>query len=206
MKFKKIKGILACCLLVATVGCSKKVEQRTVSEKNNKSTTEENKKETAEVVKENGLEKTPIFTNKELNTTGETGGVKYNYKAIQISKLKFYTQEAADTFGFEKNKELTCITFDVEVENTTDKDINFYPNMAKLITSTKEQIEPNMLLSDDVGGEFLGNVKKQGNLIYILENTKADDIKTLEVRADAPIDAKTYDALGDEIKLNFEVK
>lgn len=78
--------------------------------------------------------------------------------------------------------------------------------MAKLITSTKEQIEPNMLLSDDVGGEFLGNVKKQGNLIYILENTKADDIKTLEVRADAPIDAKTYDALGDEIKLNFEVK
>lgn len=205
----KIKLILICCLaILLSTGCSKKVEQGTIKESDNKASIskDDSVKETEKVVRENGLEKTPIFTNKNLSTTGEVGGVKYNYKAIQVSKLKFYTKEAADLFEFEKDKELTCVAFDIEVENTTDKDVNFYPNMAKIITSSKEQVEPNMLLSDDVGGEFLGKVKKDGTIIYILSNTKADDLKTLELRIDAPMETTNYDPLGENIKLNFEVK
>ncbi len=149
--------------------------------------------------------KTPVFTNKNLNLSGEVGGVKYNYKEVQISDVKLETEEAASMFDAKKGDEVVAIVFKAEVENTNDKDVSFYIDQSKLITNTKQQVEPNMILSDDVGGDLLGKVKKEGNIIYILKNDKAKDLKTLELRIDAPVDANTFESLGDNVKLNLNV-
>ena len=195
-------------IALSLTACSKEVKQQGTVEPASKQQKQEAKKEetTAKVFKENGMTKTPIFTNENLNVTGETGGIKYNYKGIQISEVKLESDEAAMTFDAEKNSTVVAVAFGTEFENTNDKDVSFYPNLAKLITNTKQQVEPNGFLSDEVGGDFLGKVKKEGTVVYILKNIKAKDLKTLEVRIDAPNDATTFESLGNEVKLNFEVK
>lgn len=211
---KKLSTILIAAMLVfGAVGCSKDVKQGSV-EKDDKTKTEANKnennekesQETEKATKSNGLEKTPLFTNKDLNSKGEIGGVKYNFKAVQVSKIKPYTEEGANLFDVKKDTELTAIVFDVEAENTTGKDITFYIDQSKLITDTKEQVEPNMFLSDHIEAEFLGDVVKKGTLMYILKDSKAEDVNELELRIDAPMDSKTFDKLGDDAKINLKLK
>lgn len=203
---KKLKGLLIMSvLIVGLTGCTKEVKQGSVEA--NKNVTKEETKDTntEKVVKENGMVRTPVFTNKKLNLEGEVGGVKYNYKEVQISDLTFETEEAASIFEAKKDDELVSIVFNTEIENTQDKDVSFYIDQAELITNTKQQVSPNLLLGDDVGGDLLGKVIKEGNIIYILKNTKAKDLKTLELRIDAPIDTNTFESLGEPVKLNLNV-
>lgn len=203
---KRIKSILIMSILVVGLtGCAKEVKQGSVEANKQTKQEESTNDNTAKVVKENGMVKTPVFTNKNLNLSGEVGGVKYNYKEVQISDVKLETEEAASMFDAKKGDEVVAIVFKAEVENTNDKDVSFYIDQSKLITNTKQQVEPNMILSDDVGGDLLGKVKKEGNIIYILKNDKAKDLKTLELRIDAPVDANTFESLGDNVKLNLNV-
>ncbi|CEP84010.1 hypothetical protein [Paraclostridium sordellii] len=206
MHKNKIKGLfVASILILGLTGCSKEVKQGSVEANNPNKQEESNIDNTAKVEKKDGMIKTPVFTNKKLNLKGEVGGVKYDYKEVQISNLTFETDKAASLFDAKKGDEVVTVVFKTEIENTNDKDVSFYIDQAKLITNTKQQVEPNMILSDDVGGDFLGKVKKEGNIIYILKNIKAEDLKTLELRIDAPVDASTFEALGDNIKLNLSV-
>lgn len=203
---KRIKSIFIMSILIlGLTGCAKEVKQGSVEPNNENTKQESTNDNTAKVIKENGMVKTPVFTNKNLNLSGEVGGVKYNYKEVQISDVKLETDEAASMFDVKKGDEVVAIVFNVEIENTTDKDVSFYTDQAKLITNTKQQVDTSMILSDDVGGDLLGKVKKEGNIVYILKNDKAKDLKTLELRIDAPVDAKTFDSLGDNITLNLKV-
>lgn len=203
---KRIRSIFIMSILIlGLTGCAKEVKQGSVEPNNETKKQESTNDNTAKVVKENGMVKTPVFTNKNLNLSGEVGGVKYNYKEVQISDVKLETDEAASMFDVKKGDEVVAIVFNVEIENTTDKDVSFYTDQAKLITNTKQQVDTAMILSDDVGGDLLGKVKKEGNIVYILKNDKAKDLKTLELRIDAPVDSKTFDSLGDNIKLNLKV-
>lgn len=203
---KRIKSIFIMSILIlGLTGCAKEVKQGSVESNSETKQEESTNNNTAKVVKENGMVKTPVFTNKNLNLSGEVGGVKYNYKEVQISDVKLETDETASTFDVKKGDEVVAIVFNVEIENTTDKDVSFYTDQAKLITNTKQQVDTSMILSDDVGGDLLGKVKKEGNIVYILKNDKAKDLKTLELRIDAPVDAKTFDSLGDSVELNLKV-
>jgi hypothetical protein len=63
------------------------------------------------------------------------------------------------------------------VENTSsDKKYTTYPDQATLVTSTGEQVDADLWVSDDVGGDFYEGVVKQGNIIFYLERGNAADI------------------------------
>lgn len=210
---KKIVTILL--LSIMLVSCSSKKEEKNTTETNisevkkeeNKEDKKENKKEEkkeGETTEQNGLKKTVIFTNKELNKTGESGSIKYNFTKVQVSKLTATTDDAAQMFEVEKGKEFAIIVFDIEVENTSDKDVSFYISQAKLISNTKEQVEPDMIASTYIDGEFLGAVKKNGTNVYLLKNSKAEDIKSVEIRISAPTD-KNFNKLGEDIKFTIDI-
>ena len=173
---KKIVIMLLMSLML--VSCSSKKEEKNTTETNtrevkkeeNKEDKKENKKKEMkeeETTELNGLKKTVIFTNKELNKTGESGSIKYNFTKIQVSKITATTDDAAQMFEVEKGKEFAIVVFDIEVENTSDKDVSFYISQAKLISNTKEQVEPDMIASTYIDGEFLGAVKKKKEQMYI---------------------------------------
>lgn len=206
---KKIVTMLL--LSIMLVSCSSKKEEKNTTETNisevkkeeNKENKKEEKKE-GETTEQNGLKKTVIFTNKELNKTGESGSIKYNFTKVQVSKLTATTDDAAQMFEVEKGKEFAIIVFDIEVENTSDKDVSFYISQAKLISNTKEQVEPDMIASTYIDGEFLGAVKKNGTNVYLLKNSKAEDIKSVEIRISAPTD-KNFNKLGEDIKFTIDI-
>lgn len=207
---KKIVIMLLMSLIL--VSCSSKKEEKNTTETNtsevkkeeNQEDKKENKKKEGETTEQNGLKKTVIFTNKELNKTGESGSIKYNFTKIQVSKITATTDDTAQMFEVEKGKEFAIVVFDIEVENTSDKDVSFYISQAKLISNTKEQVEPDMIASTYIDGEFLGAVKKKGTNVYLLKNSKAEDIKSVEIRISAPTD-NNFNKLGEDIKFTIDI-
>lgn len=168
-------------------------------------TSESENTATGETEEQNGLRKTPVYTNKELNHTGETGPMKYSVDALQVSKLTATTDEMAEMLGVEKDKEVTLVVVDITVENTTDDTVYFYVGQATLTSNTKEQVDSDMLLSDYIDGEYLGNVIHSGSLMYILPNSSADDVTNLTLHISAPT-SENFDTIGDEVKIELDLE
>lgn len=207
MRKKLLTLGLAVLISTSFVACGdngKKVEsEKDVSNKTEASTNDESK--TGEVVEENGMKKVPVITDKKLNKKGESGPIKYNIKAIQVSKLTATTDDMASALDVEKDKEVTLVAMDIEVENTSEKTISFYPDQSEITTNTKEQVSSEVFLSDSVGGDYIGKVKKSGTVFFILKNSSADDIDTITYHVDAPCD-ENFESVGDKVsvELKFE--
>lgn len=160
---------------------------------------------TGEIVEENGLRKEPIITEKELNKTGETGPFKYSINAIQVSKLTATNDDMASMLEIEKDKEVTLVVMDVTIENTTDDTNSIYFDQSTLTSNTKEQVMSDFMLSDAIGGDFMGNIIKEGSIYFILPNTNADDLTDITLHVDAPHD-ENFDSIGDDVKIELSFK
>lgn len=60
-------------------------------------------------------------------------------------------------------------------------------------------------LSEYIDGEMLGKVKNSGNMIYILKNSKAEDLTTLTLHVDAPTD-ENFETIGDPVTIDFNLQ
>lgn len=158
-----------------------------------------------EVVEENGMRKEPVYTNKELNITGQTGPIAYTIEGIQVSKLTATTDETAQLLGIEKDKEVALVAVNASAENTTQDTVNFYLGQATLTTNTKEQVDSDMILSEYIDGEFLGNVVHSGNMIFILPNSIASDIKNVTLYVDAP-SGSDFMSVGDNVQIDIALQ
>ena len=105
----------------------------------------------------------------------------------------------------EKDKEAAVVVVHFDVENTSDDTISFYPDQSVMTTNTKEQVSASVFLSDSVGGDFIGNVKKSGNVIFILKNSSADDLANVTIHINAPHN-DSFDSVGDPVEINIPVK
>jgi hypothetical protein len=170
----------------------------------------ETEKETAEETKDSDIEEDEnmrvenFYTNKELNVTGTAGPMKYNISAVQLKKITLKTEEAASLFDANVGDEIQGITIALDGENTSEEDISFYLGQATIITNTKEQLEPDMLLSEHIEGEYLGNVTHEGYNFYVLKNSTVDQLESIEIRISAPTNSN-FEDLGDDIKHIIEV-
>lgn len=211
MKNKIVAIMLAGCMAFSITACGgengKQVEsQKEISaEQQEKEEAPKEDSTTGEIVEEDGLRKEPIATNKELNLAGETGPFKYAIEGVQISKLTATTDEMAEILGIEKDKEVALVAINASAENTTNDTLSFYIGQATLTSNTKEQVESDGFLSEYIDGEFLGNVKNSGNLIYILKNSKAEDLTNLTLHIDPPHD-ENFENIGDEVKIDINLK
>lgn len=158
-----------------------------------------------EVVEENGMRKEPVYTNKELNITGQTGPITYTIEGIQVSKLTATTDETAQLLGIEKDKEVALVAVNASAENTTQDTVNFYLGQATLTTNTKEQVDSDMVLSEYIDGEFLGNVVHSGNMIFILPNSVASDITNVTLYVDAP-SGSDFMSIGDNVQIDIALQ
>lgn len=158
-----------------------------------------------EVVEENGMRKEPIYTNKELNITGQTGPINYTIEGIQVSKLTATTDETAQLLGIERDKEVALVAINASAENTTQDTVNFYLGQSTITTNTKEQVDSDMVLSEYIDGEFLGNVVHSGNVIFILPNSSASDITNVTLYVDAP-SGSNFMSVGDNVQVDIALQ
>jgi hypothetical protein len=157
------------------------------------------------VTEQDGMRKEVVYTNNSLDISGESGPIKYTVTDIQVSKLTATTDSTASLLDLEKDKEYAVVVAHFDVENTSDETISFYPDQSVMTTNTKEQINASLFLSDSVGGDFIGKVKKSGNVIFILKNSSADDLANVTIHIDAPHN-DSFDSVGDPVEINIPVK
>lgn len=163
--------------------------------------TEEEAVATDEEVTESELGKMTVhYKNKEVNQTFESGTVKGSLNKIQVATL-----EVAPDYKsmFDDQDIVTVVTAEMTAENTVDETVAFYPDQATLVTDTGKQVEADMLLSDSIGGDYLGAVKKEGNVIWVMPHDEG--ITNVAIHIHGASDAE-FNSLSEDLKLEVPVQ
>ena len=176
------------------------VEKETVEEDVSEPVKEE-PATTDEEVTESELGKMTVhYKNKELNQAFESGTVKGSLNKIQVATL-----EVAPDYKsmFDDQDIVTVVTAEMAVENTVDETVTFYPDQAILVTNTGKQVDSDMLLSDSLGGDYLGVVKKEGNVIWVMPHDEG--ITNVAIHIHGASDAE-YNRMSEDLKLEVPVQ
>jgi hypothetical protein len=130
------------------------------------------------------------------------GGVELKVAAVAV--VDVIPDADAKELIFDNADKAKVIIVDMMTENKTDKDVSFYPDQAIITTDTGEQLESEMLLSGEAGGDFYGNVKKEGQAWYILKDPEAE-INKITLIVSPPYDMNTIEDIGEEKRIEFDV-
>jgi hypothetical protein len=196
--------IIFLIILLFVVGCGANPdEQNNTNQNTGKAVTTDginadNDKKGPEV-KESEIGKLTIFNkNEEVEAIKESGPFVVKVNKVQVAKL-----EVSDDYKsmFDDKDIVAVVTLEVEVENKSTETNSIYPDQGTIVTDTKEQKEANIFLSDDVGGEYIGEVVKKGNVIFVLDSA-AEEITGFKYIISKPIDSN-WDALGEDITFDI---
>ena len=140
---------------------------------------------------------TTIYQNEDLNMPIESGSVKGTLNSIQYTTLE---PNPDNMFAFNDGETVTLITIDATIENTTDSNISFYPDQAKLVTDTGQEVKADSSLSDAVGGDFVGAVKKEGIIQWLLKHD--ENIKKVTLHISGAVD-ENFNGLSEDLKVEI---
>ncbi|WP_312507520.1 hypothetical protein [Lysinibacillus sp.] len=140
---------------------------------------------------------TVLYKDKELNMAVNNGPVNATLDKIQLATME-PSESYKESFGGQDK--VTIVTIEASAENTVDDTTNYYLNQAKLVTDTGQQVDSDIWFSDDIGGEFLGKVKKNGNIIWILKHDEAVKKVTLHISGASNAN---FDRLGEDLKVEI---
>lgn len=146
-------------------------------------------------VKESEIGKLAILKkNEAVNMVKESGPF-----VVKVDKIQIGILEASENYKsmFKNKDKVTFVTLQIEVENKDKKTNTLYPDQGTITTNTKEQKDADLFLSDNVGGEFIGEVIKKGNVIFILDS-EAEKITNIKYIISAPFSAD-WDSIGKDI-------
>lgn len=183
------------------IGCSSSnsgdnKETTTELETNEETANEEqNSKEDELEVDESDLGKMTIYkTNTDLNLVQRSGPF-----IVKILGSRLFTFEPSEDtkFMFDNKDKVTVITLHVEVENTSEETYTIYPNQGTIVTNTKEQVDCHIWLSEEVGGDFIGQVIKKGDINFILDSDP-EKIKSVKYIISGPRN-RNFDIIGEDI-------
>lgn len=105
-----------------------------------------------------------------------------DFKGLKTEIQKVVVSDKAP--GMDDNgEEITTSAVGVQfkIENTTEGKFVTYPDQATLVTSTGEQVEADMIYSEDIGGEIDKGVIKEGDVIFYLKRGNADKIEWVKL-------------------------
>jgi len=105
-----------------------------------------------------------------------------DYKGLKTKIQKVVVSDKAPGMD-DEGKEITTSAVGVkfQIENTTEGKFVTYPDQATLVTSTGEQVQADMLLSEHIGGEIDKGVIKEGDVFFYLERGEAEKIEWVKL-------------------------
>lgn len=159
----------------------------------------------AEVVDTDEMYKEPTYTKFDLGITGNSGAVNYSLDAIQVSKVIPKDDLTAMMFDVDAGTEVALVAIDYTVENTVDENMNFYIDQSKLTTNTKEQVDNSWGIGETTDGEFLGAVKQNGTLMFVLKNSNAEDVEKVTLYIDGTSNGE-YETVGEDVVVEIPTK
>ena len=151
---------------------------------------------------ESGMKKTVALTNRQIDYSIEQGPFIITVNSVQLADIEATSSDVASFLDMETGASAALFAVDITVENTSDETMTIYPNQSTIVTSTKEQVTCEIFLSDSIGGEFLGQVIKSGQVYFICKNSTAEDISQITWYIDSPHDSD-LNHFGDDIVTTF---
>ncbi|HLR03649.1 MAG TPA: hypothetical protein VK111_12965 [Virgibacillus sp.] len=202
-----VGGLIACDDSERSASSDNSNNNKTEEKKDNKEKEEkeeeieEESNSNNEDVQESEIGKLSIaYKDKELDENAESGPINLNVDALQVGELE--VSEDYQEF-FDGKDEVTTITISMNVENTDDNTNGFYPDQATITTDAGDQVDADMLLSDEVGGDFIGKVKKDGQVIFTVDSD-ADEINEINLFIDGTHD-EDFENIGEDIEMTFNI-
>jgi len=139
-----------------------------------------------------------------VSLTDDVGTFESGPIELTIEKANGASMKVSDGYVdmFNGEEELEYIQVDMTVENTAEDHITFYASQAVMTTDSGEQLDPDMLLSDHIDGEFLGEITKSGTSFYFLENSLAEEVESITLFFSAASD-ENFENVGEEIEVEI---
>ncbi|CDQ18505.1 hypothetical protein [Halobacillus karajensis] len=181
---KKIYPILAICIavlfLAACAGNEGKEELDANDNEKAEAKVDESDTEQASAAEKDGGDSA-----KEGNvwTYYEEADAKDTFEDVTFNIQKVAVSDEAPMMD-DNGEEVTssAVGVKMQVENESDSKLySTYPDQMTLVTSTGEQVEADMWVSDDLGGEIHEGVIKEGQIIFYLERGHAADIEWVKL-------------------------
>lgn len=135
-----------------------------------------------------------------IDQTFEQGPFKITVEGIYIGRIKNITDEDLKAY-YNTDEPVNIAVISYKVENTSDDTYTFYIGQSPITTDTKEQIEPDLLVSEEGGGDILGQIIKEGNSVYYPKNN-LEDIKDITWHL-KHANSEDYQTKIDGIKIKF---
>lgn len=140
----------------------------------------------------------------EPGETTQIENVNVTVNKAQINQLEVNEDLAIFLDGYEVGDTLENLVIEYTVENTTDAARDFYIDQAVVVTSTGQQIEPEMLLAENITASMLGAVEYTGSVPYLMEEGAGEDIEWVDINIPAMTDGESYERVADETQIRIE--
>lgn len=88
------------------------------------------------------------------------------------------------------------IALGLEVANTGDETVKFFPEQITIALETGEELVPDLDISSDLGGTFPARRVVQGFMLFQLKKSRPEQVTRLELTLPAPQDEQ-YRPLGE---------
>lgn len=197
---KLITGIISFTLLFTMIACGNKE----VAIKDDA----ESKAKTGENATPKGKSREDKKSSNDVWTYYEDAKWSDDFKGLKSEIKKVVVSDQAPGFDDEGEEIITsAVGVKFKMENTTDGQFTTYPNQAELVTSTGEQIEADLWVSDDLGGEIDKGVIKEGDIVWYLDRGEAESIEWIKMKWDAYKGKETdigEDRKEYEVELNLK--
>ena len=200
-------GLVLALPLALLVGCGEADELKTTATDTEEVVAAETEQQTAEPKEEADVQESELgsnqiyMKNKALDVNETIGSIQFAIDKVQTSRL---TVAEAYRELFDGKEAVTVVAMNVIVENTIDDTVSFHPNQATLVTNTGEQVTADLWYSDDVGGEFLGKVKKEGNVLFFVE-AMPEELTEVRFIVDGPFDVNYEQIAEDRYEYKIDV-
>jgi len=151
-----------------------------------------------DVIEAEGGTRTIVATNYGINETKENGPFTVTLTNAQLSQFQ-PSEDMVDIFGGE---DLGMVTVQVEVENNSEDTNSIYPDQGIAVTDTGQQIDAELFFSDDVGGDFHGNVVKSGDVFFFFDG-QAEDVSNVRYIVDSGSD-ENFERFGEDLEFSID--
>lgn len=214
MKKLLLGSVLSTALLLAA--CGGETEEDTSAEETDTETTEtaaeeaedtaavETEEDTEEVEEEVAPEGLETIKEVEPGETTQIENVNLTINKAQINRVEVNEDLAIFLDGYEVGDKVDNLVIEYTVENTTEAPRDFFLDQSVVVTSTGQQLEPDMFLAENITASMLGAIEYTGSVPYIMDEGAGDDIEWVDINIPAMLDGESYDRVAEETQIRIE--
>lgn len=140
----------------------------------------------------------------EINDTVQIENVNMTVNMAQINRVEVNEDLAIFLDGYEVGDKIDNLVIEYTIENTTEAARDFFIDQSVVVTSTGQQLDPDMFLSENITASMLGAVEFTGSVPYIMDEGSGDDIEWIDINIPAMLDGESYDRVSEEQQYRIE--